>query len=65
MVVDTMTARAANRVTEHKGKTYYFCTDACKKRFDADSADVHRESPAERQRRTEGHGEHASTRHGR
>jgi YHS domain-containing protein len=35
MVVDPMTARAANRVSEHKGKTYYFCADMCKKRFDA------------------------------
>ncbi|MBP2669214.1 MAG: efflux transporter, family, subunit [Deltaproteobacteria bacterium] len=38
MVVDPMTARAANRVSEHKGKTYYFCADMCKQRFDANPA---------------------------
>jgi RND family efflux transporter MFP subunit len=38
MVVDPMTARAANRVSEHKGRTYYFCADSCKRRFDANPA---------------------------
>jgi RND family efflux transporter MFP subunit len=38
MVVDPMTARAANRVSEYKGKTYYFCADMCRKRFDANPA---------------------------
>jgi RND family efflux transporter MFP subunit len=36
MAVDSMTARAANRVGEHKGKTYYFCSEECKKSFDKD-----------------------------
>nr|MBP7571312.1 YHS domain-containing protein [Acidobacteriota bacterium] len=22
--------------SEHEGKTYYFCSDSCKKKFDAD-----------------------------
>jgi RND family efflux transporter MFP subunit len=35
MVVDPAEAKAAGRVSEHKGKTYYFCADMCKKRFDA------------------------------
>jgi membrane fusion protein, copper/silver efflux system len=34
MAVDLLTARAANRVSEHEGKTYYFCSDECKKTFD-------------------------------
>ena len=25
-------------MSEHKGKTYYFCADMCKKRFDANPA---------------------------
>ena len=35
MVVDPAEAKTAGRVSEHKGKTYYFCADMCKKRFDA------------------------------
>jgi Cu(I)/Ag(I) efflux system membrane fusion protein len=34
MVVPPPEAKAAGRVSVHKGKTYYFCADMCKKRFD-------------------------------
>ena len=30
--------RAAGRVSQHAGHTYYFCSDDCKKQFDADPA---------------------------
>jgi RND family efflux transporter MFP subunit len=35
MTVQPAEAKAAGRVSEHKGKTYYFCADSCKRRFDA------------------------------
>jgi membrane fusion protein, copper/silver efflux system len=38
MTVDEGKARAAKRVSEYQGKTYGFCSDGCKKRFDADPA---------------------------
>lgn len=38
MDVDGARARAARRVTSLKGKSYYFCSDRCKKQFDADPA---------------------------
>jgi membrane fusion protein, copper/silver efflux system len=33
MKVKPEKARAANRVVEHQGKTYYFCNDSCKAEF--------------------------------
>jgi YHS domain-containing protein len=33
MMVDEKTARFT---TEYKGKTYYFCTPGCKKKFETD-----------------------------
>jgi RND family efflux transporter MFP subunit len=36
MTVDEQKARVANRVSEHGGKTYFFCNDGCKQQFDAD-----------------------------
>ena len=38
MDVDAARAKAAGRVSVHGGKTYYFCSDACKKGFDAHPA---------------------------
>ena len=38
MQVDEKRAAAAGRTLEHDGRTFYFCADACKKRFDADPA---------------------------
>jgi YHS domain-containing protein len=35
MEVDAEQARAAGRVIEHDHRTYYFCTDDCKKQFAA------------------------------
>jgi membrane fusion protein, copper/silver efflux system len=34
MMVDEAKARAANRLSEYLGKTYFFCNDGCKKEFD-------------------------------
>jgi Cu+-exporting ATPase len=36
MSVDAAEAKQAKRLSEFKGKTYYFCSDRCKKLFDAD-----------------------------
>jgi Cu(I)/Ag(I) efflux system membrane fusion protein len=36
MDVDENKARAAGRVSEYRGKTYYFCADECKQQFDRD-----------------------------
>jgi len=38
MEVDEKRTAAAGRTSEHEGKTYYFCADDCKKRFDAEPA---------------------------
>jgi YHS domain-containing protein len=38
MDVDPKEAVAAKLTSEHQGKTYYFCSDLCKKKFDADPA---------------------------
>jgi Cu(I)/Ag(I) efflux system membrane fusion protein len=38
MTVDEDQARAADRLVEYQGKSYGFCSDACKKRFEADPA---------------------------
>jgi len=65
MVVDPMTARAANRVSEHKGKTYYFCADMCKKRFDANpAAFLAKPGQGGMEAGQEGHGENGKDAHG-
>lgn len=33
MMIDPATAKGKS---DHEGKTYYFCSDGCKKKFDAD-----------------------------
>jgi YHS domain-containing protein len=38
MEVDEKRAAAAGRKSEHKGTTFYFCADDCKKQFDAEPA---------------------------
>jgi membrane fusion protein, copper/silver efflux system len=38
MDVDQKRAAAAGRTSEHNGTTYYFCSDLCKKQFDAEPA---------------------------
>jgi Cu(I)/Ag(I) efflux system membrane fusion protein len=38
MDVDAARAKAAGRTSQHDGKAYYFCSDHCKKQFDADPA---------------------------
>ncbi len=38
MEVDERRAAAASRTSVYEGRTYYFCADECKKRFDADPA---------------------------
>ena len=34
MKVDEADAKAAKLCSEHQGKTYFFCNEACKKQFD-------------------------------
>jgi len=36
MDVDESKAKAAGRISEHRGKNYYFCADVCKQQFDKD-----------------------------
>jgi len=38
MEVDEKSAAAAGRKSDHQGRTFYFCSDSCKKSFDADPA---------------------------
>jgi Cu(I)/Ag(I) efflux system membrane fusion protein len=38
MDVDEKRAAAAGRTSEYQGRTYYFCADECKRRFDAEPA---------------------------
>jgi membrane fusion protein, copper/silver efflux system len=38
MTVDEGKAKAAKRVSEYQGQTYGFCSDVCKKKFEADPA---------------------------
>jgi len=38
MDVDPAKARKAGLISQHDGRTYYFCSDDCKKQFDADPA---------------------------
>ena len=35
MHVDAAAAKAARLVVDHAGRTYYFCSDDCRKRFAA------------------------------
>jgi Cu(I)/Ag(I) efflux system membrane fusion protein len=36
MTVDQAVARSAKHLSEYQGKTYYFCSSACKKKFETD-----------------------------
>jgi Cu+-exporting ATPase len=65
MVVDPMTARAANRVSVYKGKTYYFCADMCRQRFDANpAAFLAKPGQGGMEAGQEGHGERDKDAHG-
>jgi YHS domain-containing protein len=65
MVVDPMTSRAANRVSEHKGKTYFFCADKCKQRFDANPvAFLAKPGQGGMEAGQKGHGENGKDAHG-
>ena len=65
MVVDPEESRAAGRVSEHKGRMYYFCTDMCKKRFDANpGAFLAKSGQGGMEAGQEGHGEHGKDPHG-
>ena len=46
MEVDEGKARSAGRVAVHRGETYFFCSDLCKKQFDASPAKYVTESHA-------------------
>lgn len=46
MKVDVAAAKEAKLVSEHGGKTYYFCGDNCKRKFDADPGKFLKEPPA-------------------
>jgi Cu(I)/Ag(I) efflux system membrane fusion protein len=55
MEVDQGKAEAAGKVSQHGGKTYYFCSDQCKRKFDANpesyvkktaAMTAHKHSPA-------------------
>src|SRR5512137_2202320 len=38
MTVDEAEAKAVNRLSQYQGRAYCFCSDGCKKKFDADPA---------------------------
>jgi multidrug efflux pump subunit AcrA (membrane-fusion protein) len=38
MDVDAARAKAAGRVSTYRGRTFYFCSEVCKKQFDAEPA---------------------------
>ncbi len=50
MTVDEGKAKAASRLSQYQGQTYYFCNDGCKKEFDAEP----REAPRRGERQTGG-----------
>jgi YHS domain-containing protein len=64
MLVDPAEAKSAGRVSEHKGRTYYFCADMCKKRFDANpAAFLAKPGQGGMGAGQEGHGEHGKDGH--
>lgn len=46
MEVDEAKAKAAGRMSDHLGKTYFFCSDYCKKEFDKNPEAYIKEEPA-------------------
>ncbi len=48
MDVDESKAKAAGRVSEYQGATYYFCGDSCKRKFDQAPDRFIRKPPAGR-----------------
>jgi RND family efflux transporter MFP subunit len=65
MVVPPPEAKAAGRVSVYKGKTYYFCADGCKRRFD-ENPEAYLSKPGKSGMGSgqEGHGEHGKDAHG-
>jgi Cu(I)/Ag(I) efflux system membrane fusion protein len=63
MVVPPPEAKAAGRVSVYKGKTYYFCADMCKQRFDG-NPESFLSKPGKSGMGQEGHGEHDKDAHG-
>jgi YHS domain-containing protein len=62
--VDPGEAKAAGRTSGHKGKTYYFCADMCRKRFDANpGAFLAKPGQSGMGAGREGHGEHGKDAH--
>ncbi len=45
MEVDRGKATTAGRTSAYRGKTYYFCSDQCKRQFDANPGTLAREAP--------------------
>ena len=65
MVVPPPEAKAAGRVSVHKGKTYYFCADMCKRRFDENPEGfLSKPGKGGMGADHEGHGEHDKDAHG-
>jgi len=65
MLVNPAEAAAAGRVGEHKGKSYFFCADMCKKRFDANpAAFLAKPGQGGMGDGQEGHGGHGKDAHG-
>jgi Cu(I)/Ag(I) efflux system membrane fusion protein len=46
MSVDQSQAKAAGRMSQYKGSTYYFCSDMCKQKFDKEPAEYIKKSSA-------------------
>ena len=53
MEVDQTKAKAAGRTAVHRGTSYFFCSDSCKKRFDANPERFVPGPSAPRRRRAE------------
>ena len=47
MDVDRVKAKAAGRISEYQGTTYYFCSDQCKRKFDGNPAQYTGGSPGQ------------------
>lgn len=59
MPVDTGKSRAAGLISEYQGKTYFFCTEECKKLFDLSPASyLHQGAANKPQHAAPGHGGH-------
>jgi Cu(I)/Ag(I) efflux system membrane fusion protein len=65
MVVPPQDAKAAGRVSVYKGKTYYFCANMCKQRFDENPEGfLSKPGKGGMEAGQGGHGEHGTDAHG-